>query len=50
MSSKNKDIAVKKDFKFQFSVEDLNKEVYFRYFSTFGQVWTPVSLQTHPYQ
>lgn len=27
MSSKKKDMAVKKDFKFQFSVEDLNKEV-----------------------
>lgn len=38
MSSKNKEIAIKKDFKFQFSVEDLNKEVQFRYFSTFGQV------------
>lgn len=47
MLSKNKEIAVKKDFKFQFLVGDLNKKVQVRYFSIFGQVWDPVSLQTH---
>lgn len=40
MLSKNKEIAVKKDFKFQFLVGDLNKKVQVRYFSILAKFET----------